>query len=72
MNPTIPDFNRRNVVVFGLGFPLGPLEAGLMYEYMFIGDKTVEWAPAALPFDNMGGIYSMSVNNIMVGIDYNF
>lgn len=72
LTPTIPDFNRRNVVVFGLGFPLGPLEAGLMYEYMFIGDKTVEWAPAALPFDNMGGIYSMSVNNIMLGIDYNF
>jgi len=72
MNPTIPDINRRNVVVLGFGLPVGPFEAGLMYEHMFIGDKTVEWSPETPPFHNLGGLYTMTVNNIMFGLDYNF
>jgi long-chain fatty acid transport protein len=72
MNPTIPDINRRNVMVLGLGIPVGPMEIGLMYEKMFIGDKTVEWSPATLPYENMGGTYTMDVSNIMIGLDYNF
>jgi len=72
MNPTIPDINRRNVIVLGFGLPVGPFEAGLMYEHIFIGDKTVKWAPATMPFENMGGDYTMTVNNIMLGLDYNF
>ncbi len=72
MNPTIPDINRRNVIVVGFGLPIGPFEAGLMYEHLFIGDKTVEWSPATLPFENMGGTYTMNVHNFMIGLDYNF
>ncbi len=72
MNPTIPDINRRNVVVLGFGLPIGPFEAGLMYEHMFIKDETVAWNPSAPPYENIGGVYSMKVNNLMVGLDYNF
>jgi len=74
MNPTIPDINRRNVMVLGFGLPIGPFEAGVMYEHMFIKDETVKWSPARKPYEyeNIGGIYSMKVDNLMVGLDYNF
>jgi long-chain fatty acid transport protein len=72
MNPTIPDINRRNVVVFGFGFPFGPVQANLMYEHMFIGDKEVAWSPSTPPYENIGGLYTMKVHNFMLGLDWNF
>jgi len=75
MNPTIPDINRRNVIIFGFGIPIGPLEAGLMYEHMFIGDKTIDsWAvnKSDTGYENMAGTYTMNVHNFMIGLDYNF
>jgi long-chain fatty acid transport protein len=75
MQPTIPDVNRRNVGIIGLGIPVGPATISLMYERMFISDYTVDkWVltPDQSGYENMAGLYSMSVTNLMIGIDYNF
>jgi len=75
MTITIPDVNRRNVGIVGLGIPVGPATIGIMYERMFISDLTVDsWVLDATKsgYDNMAGDYTMSVNNFMIGLDFNF
>lgn len=75
MNVTIPDVNRRNVFVAGVGIPVGPLKIGLAVEKMFIGDYTVkEWVRTAdgKGYENMAGNYTMDVLNFMAGLEYTF
>jgi long-chain fatty acid transport protein len=71
---TIPDINRRNVVCFGLEFPVGPVSLALNYEHLFIADKTVgTWNYDTMTTAmNLAGTYTMNVNNILVGLDYHF
>ncbi len=75
MNITIPDVSRRNVIVAGVGIPVGPLKIGLAVEKMFLSDYTVEkWvlSPDGRGYENMAGTYTMDVLNFMVGLDYTF
>ncbi|OGC10199.1 hypothetical protein A2V82_12840 [candidate division KSB1 bacterium RBG_16_48_16] len=82
MTPTIPDINRRNVLIVGLEYPIGPLKLHASYEKMFIGDTTVEpWnfhKSAGVEshdrdeYRNMAGLYTMNVNNFMFGVDLEF
>ena len=72
---TIPDISRRHSISFGASFNLGPLSLFTSYEKIFIGDRTVSnWVPASdlTSFDNMAGTYKMNVDNIMLGLGYNF
>jgi len=75
MSPSIPDFSRRNVVIAGLMVPLGPVNFSASYEKIFVGDAEVEtWAPTAdmLGYENLAGSYTMGINIVMFGLDYNF
>ena len=70
----IPDINRRNTIVVGLQFPVGPLALSFNYEKILVGKKTIdEWhydsMNAAM---NLAGVYRLNINNFMVGLDYNF
>ncbi len=72
---TIPDISRRHSVNFGLSYDLGPLSLFGSYEKIFIGDRTVDgwnYNATALGYDNMAGTYKMNVDNIMLGLGYNF
>ena len=75
MTPTIPDAGRRNVLTVGVEIPMGPLAFHASYEKMFIGNLTVDqWVltPDQTGYENMAGAYTMSVNNFMLGFDYQF
>ncbi|MBN2091440.1 outer membrane protein transport protein [candidate division KSB1 bacterium] len=74
---TIPDISRRHGINIGATFNLGPIALHASYETLLIGDRTVDsWQynnnAAAPGYDNMAGNYKMSVNNIMLGLGYNF
>ncbi len=74
---TIPDISRRHGINIGATFNLGPVALHASYETLLFGDRTVDkWQSnnnAAAPgYDNMAGTYKMSVNNIMLGLGYNF
>lgn len=69
MAPTIPDAGRRNVVIIGVGVPVGPLELHASFEKMFISDMNVtDWN---LLYENMAGLYKMDVTNFMFGVSVN-
>ncbi|RPI02101.1 MAG: hypothetical protein EHM72_04985 [Calditrichaeota bacterium] len=70
----IPDINRRNVVTFGVQIPAGPVSISLNYEKLFIADKEVKtWAyDASTTAKNLAGLYTMNVNNLMLGLDFQF
>ncbi|NOY58484.1 MAG: hypothetical protein GXO75_06075 [Calditrichaeota bacterium] len=75
MTPTIPDAGRRDVLTIGVEIPMGPLAFHASYEKMFIGSLTVDqWVltPDQTGYENMAGAYTMSVNNFMLGFDYQF
>lgn len=75
MTPTIPDAGRRNVFTIGAEIPMGPLSFHASYEKMFISSLTVDkWVltPDQTGYENMAGLYTMSVNNFMLGFDYKF
>jgi long-chain fatty acid transport protein len=82
LTPTIPDINRRNVLIAGIEIPVGPFKIHASYEKMLIDDKTVdEWnfhksqgveSSDRDEFRNLAGLYTMSVNNFMFGADFNF
>ncbi len=70
---TIPDISRRHGLNFGLTYNLGPLNFHASYEKLLIGDRTVDkWVQAGQGYDNMAGTYKISVNNVMLGLGYNF
>jgi long-chain fatty acid transport protein len=75
MQPTIPDVNRRNTIIAGVEIPLGPMRLHASYERMMISDATVDgWVlnSTKTGYENMAGTYKMSVNNALVGIDFDF
>lgn len=74
LTPTIPDINARNVLLLGIGVPIGPAKIGLMFEKIFMSDYKVEkWSTTDgfMNNENMAGTYSMDVFNIMLGVDVN-
>ncbi len=74
MNPTLPDVNRRNVGLIGVGIAVSPkLMLHAIFEKMFIDDLTVgEWRMTEdrLDYENMAGTYTLDVMTFMVGLDY--
>jgi len=75
MTPTIPDVNRRNVIIVGLEIPLGLINLHASYEKMFIGDLDfTEWVqnPAGTGYENLPGMYDMDISMVMLGLGYNF
>lgn len=74
MDVAIPDINRRNTIALGIELPVGPLALSLNYEKIFISDRTVSsWNYDALTTaQNLAGVYTMNVNNLMLGVDFNF
>ncbi|MBN1466439.1 outer membrane protein transport protein [candidate division KSB1 bacterium] len=73
MSLTIPDTNLRTKLNVGLAIPLGPVALALNYEKIFIGDNTIDvWNYTDAIASNMAGTYMMSVNNLMIGLDYSF
>lgn len=72
---TIPDINRRHAIMAGLSYCFGPFDLFASYEKILLGDRTVDnWklSDDSTDYDNMAGKYKMNVNNIMLGIGYNF
>ena len=73
MSLSIPDTNLRTKVNLGLAIPLGPVAVSLNYEKIFIADRTITaWSYTDAIAGNMAGTYTMNVNNLMIGLDYNF
>jgi long-chain fatty acid transport protein len=75
MTPTIPDINRRNVLIVGFGIPIGPMELHASYEKMFIDEFDVsDWElnETRTGYENKAGVYTMDVTNYMVGVDFIF
>ena len=79
LGPAIPDINRRNVGIFGLGYDLGFGVISAHFEHMFISDREVptwsmgfddEGSPTG--YDNMAGTYSLNINTFMIGMDLYF
>jgi long-chain fatty acid transport protein len=76
LTPVIPDINARNVVNVGFQLNLIPgLALHASYEKIFIGDTEVtDWNYDSTEGDylNMAGNYKMKVDNIMMGLGFNF
>jgi len=77
LTPTIPDINRRHAINLGFSYMFGKIGIHGSYEHIFIGDYqlgTTDWEynTAAMGYDNMAGDYTMNVNNLMFGLEYNF
>lgn len=73
MSPSIPDMNRRTNLTLGLAVPIGPVAISVNYEKIFIANNEItSWYYTNTIADNMAGTYSMNVNNLMIGLDYNF
>ncbi|MBN1481092.1 hypothetical protein EH223_01385 [candidate division KSB1 bacterium] len=73
MSPSIPDINRRINLTLGLAVPVGPVAISVNYEKIFIPESEITtWYYSNSIADNMAGTYSMNVNNLMIGLDYNF
>lgn len=76
LTPVIPDINTRNVVNVGFQLNLIPgLSLHGSYEKIFIGDTEVtDWNYSDEEGDylNMAGNYKMKVDNIMMGLGFNF
>ncbi len=74
VSPSIPEIGRRNNVYLGLSMPVGPFAVSLNYERIFIDDKEIlTWSyDNMLVAENVAGIYTMNVNNLMIGVDYRF
>ena len=76
LTPSIPDVNRRNVIIGGIGYTMGNINFHLLGEYFFIGERTVnDWVfttGAAPQNDNFAGVYNASTFTLMGGFDFNF
>ena len=77
MTPTIPDINRRHAINVGFSYHLGKFALHGSYEHIFIGDYELgvtgwEYDEDAMGYHNMAGEYTMSVNNLMFGVEYSF
>ena len=77
LSPTIPDINRRHAINFGFSYHLGKIGIHGSYEHIFVGDYelgTMDWEynEEGRGYDNMAGAYTMKVNNLMFGLEYNF
>ena len=77
MTPTIPDISRRHAINLGLSYNFGKIGIHGSYEHIFFNDYelgTMDWEynEAANGYDNMSGAYTMKVNNLMFGLEYNF
>jgi long-chain fatty acid transport protein len=73
MTPTIPDINRRHVVIAGVGIPFGSLRLNIHAEKFFTPNRTVkEWllSPDQTDYDNVAGKYRLTTFTVMVGLDY--
>ncbi len=71
----IPDINRRHALSIGLSYDIGLFDIYASYETIILGDREVDkWVmnKAQDGFDNMAGLYKMTVNNFMFGLGYNF
>ncbi len=75
LTPSIPDVNRRNTVIAGLGYSLGCFELNLHSELILIGNRTVKtWQlnSTGTGFDNYAGKYGASTFTVLGGFEYNF
>ncbi|MBN1479499.1 outer membrane protein transport protein [candidate division KSB1 bacterium] len=74
VSPTIPDIGDRYNLNLGLSLPIGPVEFGLNYEYIYIPNRTITtWIYDELSVaQNIAGTYSMRANSLMIGVDYRF
>ena len=77
MTPTIPDISRRHAINLGLSYRFGKIGIHGSYEHIFFSDYelgTTDWVynDTANGYDNMSGTYTMKVNNLMFGLEYDF
>lgn len=74
LSPGIPDMNRRTNLSVGLSYPVGPIVISANYEKIFMADNEItDWYYNSQGIaENMAGLYTMNVNNLFIGIDYNF
>jgi long-chain fatty acid transport protein len=74
ISPSIPEIGRRYNLDIGLAIPLAGGILSLNYEKIFIADHEINtWNYDEMNIAlNMAGTYTMNVNTLMVGFDYNF
>jgi len=76
LTPTFPDINVRNSINAGFQFNVKPnIALHCNYERITFGNRDFgnwEYNLDNIAYDNMAGSYSLSVNNFMLGVEYNF
>jgi long-subunit fatty acid transport protein len=74
ISPSIPEIGRRYNLDIGVAFSLWGGSLSLNYEKIFIAEHKIEdWSYDQMTIAlNMAGTYTMNVNTIMLGYEYNF